>query len=249
VSLCVLALAALVWSVHKFRLQQLRARFQAVLNERNRLAREMHDTLIQGCVSVSALLEAHLSLGHADGDAKQDLMSCARSQLRATIDEARDAVGNLRHTPLPVASLTPLLRKMTEELGQEFGVPVECCISGKPFEFQQATVHELLMVVREAIYNAVRHGRPNWVKLDINFRKNNCSVRIIDDGTGFEPGDLSSLPLGHYGLVGMQERVERIGGKLVLSSHSGSGTEVKFQVPRRATAPSDEDEKEIHVGL
>lgn len=65
----------------------------------------------------------------------------------------------------------------------------------------------------------------------------------------FEPGDLSSLPLGHYGLVGMQERVERVGGKLVLSSHSGSGTEVKFQVPRRATAPSDEDEKEIHVGL
>jgi signal transduction histidine kinase len=153
----------------------------------------------------------------------------------------------MRHTPLPAASLTPLLRKMTEELGQEFGVPVECSISGKPFEFQQATIHELLMVVREAIYNAVRHGRPNQVKLEIAFRTNNCSVRILDDGTGFEPGDLSSLPLGHYGLVGMQERVQRIGGKLVLSSRSGVGTEVKFHVPRRATPGSDE--KEIRVGL
>jgi ligand-binding sensor domain-containing protein/signal transduction histidine kinase len=245
-SLCVLCLAALVWSVHKFRLQQLRARFQAVLNERNRLAREMHDTLIQGCVSVSALLEAHLSLGHAEADAKQDLMSCARSQLRTTIDEAREAVGNLRHTPLPVASLTPLLRKMTEELGQEFGVPVECSVSGRPFEFQQATIHELLMVVREAIYNAVRHGRPNWVKLEIAFGKNNCSVRILDDGTGFEPVDISSLPLGHYGLIGMQERVQRIGGKLALSSRSGAGTEVKFQVPKRAIPTSDDKE---HVGL
>ena len=247
VSLCILCLAALVWSIHKFRLQQLRARFQAVLSERNRLAREMHDTLIQGCVSVSALLEAHLSLGHADADAKQDLMSCARTQLRTTIDEAREDVGHLRHTPPPVASLTPLLRKMTEEMGEEFGVPVECSISGKPFEFQQATIHELLMVVREAIYNAVRHGRPNRVKLEIAFGKNNCSVRILDDGSGFEPGDLSSLPLGHYGLVGMQERVQRVGGKLVLSSRSGAGTEVRFHVPRRATSSSDE--KEIQVGL
>ena len=247
VSLCIACLAALVWSSHKFRLQQLRARFQAVLNERNRLAREMHDTLIQGCVSVSALLEAHLSLEHADADAKQDLMSCARTQLRTTIDEAREAVGNLRHTPLPVASLGPLLRKMTDELGQEFGVPVECSISGKPFEFQHETIHELLMVVREAIYNAVRHGRPNRVRLDLAFGKNNCSVKILDDGAGFEPDDLSSLPLGHYGLVGMKERVQRIGGKLVLSSRSGAGTEVSFRVPRRATpAP---DEKEMHVGL
>ncbi len=246
-SLCVLCLAALVWSIHKFRLQQLRARFQAVLSERNRLAREMHDTLIQGCVSVSALLEAHLSLGHADADARQDLMSCARTQLRTTIDEAREAVGNLRHTPLPIASLTPLLRKMTEELGQEFGVPVDCNISGKPFEFQQATIHELLMVVREAIYNAVRHGRPSRVKLDIGFAKNNCTVRILDDGTGFEPDHLSSLPMGHYGLVGMKERVQRIGGKLVLSSRSGAGTEVRFHVPRRAIPSADESE--IHAGL
>ena len=248
-TLCVLLLAALAWSIHQFRLQQLRARFQAVLRERNRLAREMHDTLIQGCVSVSALLEAHLSLSHADADAdaRQDLMSCARTQLRTTIDEAREAVGNLRHAPLPAANLTPLLRKMTEEMGGEFGVPVECNVAGRPFEFPQETMHELLMVVREAIYNAVRHGRPNRVKLNIVFGRNTCSVRIVDDGEGFEPGDLSMLPMGHYGLVGMQERVQRIGGKLFLSSRSGAGTEVKFQVPRRATASSDE--KDVHVGL
>ncbi len=86
------SLAVGTWSVHKFHVGQLRARFQAVLNERTRLAREMHDTLIQGCVSISALLEAYLSLGPREGDAKADLMTCARSQLRTTIDEAREAV-------------------------------------------------------------------------------------------------------------------------------------------------------------
>jgi signal transduction histidine kinase len=240
ISACVIALAAVVWSIHKFRVGQLQGRFRAVLNERNRLAREMHDTVIQGCVSVSALLEAHLSLGHEDADAKQDLLSCARTQLRTTIDEARGAVWNLRQTPPPVASLGPLLRKMTQEVTREFGVPVEFSMSGKPYEFQQETIHELLMVVREAIYNAVRHGRPTQIKLDIGFEENRCCVRVMDDGAGFDHEEISSLPVGHYGLIGMRERVQRIGGKIVLSSRSGAGTEVLVQIPRRASAPSNE---------
>jgi len=111
----------------------------------------------------------------------------------------------------------------------------------------QAIVYPASGSVREAIYNAVRHGRPNRVNLEIAFGTNTCSLRILDDGSGFEPGDLSSLPLGHYGLVGMRERVQRVGGKLILSSRSGAGTEVEFHVPRRAN--SSPDEKEIHVGL
>src|SRR5438874_8979523 len=178
-----ISLAAVVWSIHKFRLRQLSARFRAVLYERNRLAREMHDTLIQGCVSVSALLEAHFSLGQAeaeaDTDAKQDLMSCARTQLRTTIDEAREAVWNLRQPSSTAASLGPLLRKMTEEVTREFGVPVECNIVGRAFDFEQETVHELLMVVREAIYNAVRHGRPNRIQLYVEFEKDECRLRVL----------------------------------------------------------------------
>ncbi len=239
-TLCMISLAAVVWSIHKFRLRQLSARFRAVLYERNRLAREMHDTLIQGCVSVSALLEAHLSLGQAEADAKHDLLNCARTQLRTTIDEAREAVWNLRQTPSKGASLGPLLRKMTEDVSKEFCLPVECRISGKPFELRQETIHELLMVVREAIYNAVRHGHPNKVQLDINFEMNECRLTVQDDGTGFDPEQVSSLSVGHYGLVGMRERVQRMGGKLVLHSRSGAGTEISFQVPRSAAPPVEE---------
>ena len=245
ISFCLLLLAGVVWSIHRFRVGQLRGRFRAVLNERNRLAREMHDTLIQGCVSVSALLEAHSSLGHSESDAKQDLMDCARTQLRTTINEARDAVWDLRQASDASASLGPTLHKMTDAVSHEFGVPVECHISGKPFDFHQETRHELLMVVREAIYNAIRHGHPSRVVLEIAFEMNQCQVKVVDDGAGFDPDEAASLPAGHYGLIGMRERVQRMGGKFVLHSRAGSGTQIVVQLPRGSMASGDELQVEL----
>jgi signal transduction histidine kinase/streptogramin lyase len=242
---CILALAGAVWTVHEFRLRQLAGRFQAVLGERNRLAREMHDTLIQGCVSVSALMEAHSSLGPTEPEAQQDLLNCARTQLRTTINEAREAVWNLRQKSPPAEDLSTLLRRMTEQVSQEFAVNVECHISGKPFDFEQATIHELLMVVREAIYNAVRHGRSSKVEVEIHFDSARCDVTIRDDGAGFDPGSVSSLSAGHYGLVGMKERIARVGGKLVLNSRPGGGAEVTFHIPRGSFVPSNDMEVKL----
>jgi len=240
VGCCVLLLAAGVFGAYQFRLGQLRARFRAVLEERNRLAREMHDTLIQGCTSVSALLEAHSSLGHSEADAKHDLLNYARMQLRSTIDEIRQAVWNLRLSSESGKNISPLLAGMTEQVSREFSVPVECQISGKPFALDQSTVHELLMVAREALYNAVRHGQPSRVQLEICFEKDKCSVKVQDDGLGFDPAAVSFLPVGHYGLLGMKERVERMGGKLTLNSRTGAGTEVIIEVPRQAPVEPNE---------
>ena len=236
-TLCTLSLAGATWSVHKFRVGQLRARFQAVLNERTRLAREMHDTLIQGCVSVSALLEAYLSLGPQEADAKQNLMEYACTQLRTTVDEAREAVWNLRQKPASVTLLGPFLHSISGQIHREFGIPVECRISEESFELPKDTVHELLMVVREAIYNAVRHGHPRRVEITVSFHENECELRITDDGVGFEPGALSSLQVGHYGVVGMQERIQRIGGRFMVNSTPGAGTEVLICVPRESGIP------------
>jgi ligand-binding sensor domain-containing protein/signal transduction histidine kinase len=249
-SACLLLMGSLAWGAYQFRLGQLRARFQAVLDERNRLAREMHDTLIQGCVSVSALLEAHSSLGHAEPDltsdtqrgtkpdSKNDLLDCARTHLRSAIDEAREAVWDLRQNSV-VTDISPLLGRMAERVSHEFAVPVECQVSGKPFALAESTVHEVLMVAREALYNSVRHGRPHKVKLRVCFDENGCGVEVRDDGSGFDPALLSSTTTGHYGLIGMKERVERIGGKFVLRSQPGSGTDLTIQVPRKAIAAQE----------
>jgi signal transduction histidine kinase len=213
------------------------ARFEAVLNERNRLAREMHDTLIQGCAGVSALLEAHSSLDEADPNATDGLLSCARTQLRTTINEAREAVWDLRNADGSAPAIGPMLGNMSQQVSHEFGVPVDYTVSGKPFDLEQSTAHELLMVVREALHNAVRHGQPAKVQVSIDFGTNEFSVRVHDDGRGFDPAIVSASPNGHYGLIGIQERVKRLGGELTLNSRTGAGTEVTLRVPRKASVP------------
>jgi signal transduction histidine kinase len=91
------------------------------------------------------------------------------------------------------------------------------------------------MVVREAIYNAVRHGHPSNMQIAVHFESNGFELKIADDAIGFELAKLSSLPVGHYGLVGMQERIQRIGGRFAIHSKSGGGTEVVIQVSRGAS--------------
>jgi len=229
-------LAAAVWGVYQFRLGQLRGRFQAVLKERNRLAREMHDTLIQGCASVSALLEAHSSLAHRQPDTHGDLLDCARTQLRSTIEEARQAVWGLRSISESTTDISLLLCKMAEQFSHEFAVPVECQVAGAPFALDQSVVHEVLMVAREAIYNSVRHAQPKTVELSLRFEDDKCRVGVRDDGSGFDPAMLSRLPEHHYGLIGIRERVERIGGKFSLHSAVGVGTDLSIEVPRSSGA-------------
>lgn len=238
-SCAVLLLGAAVWGAYQFRLGQLHARFQAVLKERNRLAREMHDTLIQGCASVSALLEAHSSLAQRQPDTNRDLLDCARTQLRFTIEEARQAVWGLRSISESTTDISSLLGKMAEQFSHEFSLPVECRVAGAPFALDQTVVHEVLMVVREALYNSVRHAQPRKVELSVAFEDTKCRIMVRDDGSGFDPAVLSGLPENHYGLIGIKERVERIGGKFSLYSKAGVGTDLRIEVPRRAGASAN----------
>jgi signal transduction histidine kinase len=95
------------------------------------------------------------------------------------------------------------------------------------------------MVAREALYNSVRHAQPKKVDLRVTFEENKCQVRVRDDGSGFDPTQLSRLPENHYGLIGIKERVERIGGTFSLRSEVGTGTELSIEVPRRAGASAN----------
>ena len=232
---CVVALlAACVWGIYQFRLGQMQARFRAVLNERNRLAREMHDTLIQGCASVSALLEAHSSMAHTNPDSNHDLLDCARTQLRSTLEDARQAVWALRSISDPAADVGSMLAKMAQQFSREFGVPVECSVSGEPFSLNQFITHEVLMIAREGLYNSIRHAQPKNIQLSLQFEAEKCTLRIVDDGSGFDLHALSRVAENHYGLLGMRERVERIAGRFTLRSAIGAGTEITMEVPRKA---------------
>jgi ligand-binding sensor domain-containing protein/signal transduction histidine kinase len=227
---CVALILLLVYVMYQYRVRHVRQRFEAVLDERSRLAREMHDTVIQGCTGVSALLEA-LSMKDAGESAETGLLDVARQQLRSTIDEAREAIWNLRKEG-DAASLGERLESMTQQVGNEFHVPVTLSMSGAPFAVSEPVAHDLLMVAREAVYNSMLHGRPAHVNVSLSYRSRALVMNMDDDGCGFDPRQVESGNGHHFGLKGMRERIERSGGAFRLASAPGKGVQIEVEVPR-----------------
>ncbi len=229
--LCVLLLAGTGWFIYRSRIRGIRLRFEAVLAERNRLAREIHDTVIQGCTSISALLEAIASRSIEQAESPEnELLGFARAQAIATIDEARAAVWNLRHGEEQQHDLLSLLQALAENAGQEFGVAVACRREGRPYPVNGWVAHELLMAVREAVYNAVLHGSPQHITVSTEFHAGEIRISIADDGKGFDPATVVSNPGAHYGILGIRERIHGLGGELHLQSAPGDGATVQIVV-------------------
>ena len=232
---CLAALSFLIWIVYQSRVRVLSLRFKAVLEERARIAREMHDTIIQGCTSISALLEGLSSLSRKSSPLEEELLEHARTQVRLTVQEAREAVWNLRHKDDSVPDLDKSIMAVAENVGRDTGVVVQCRNDGRPFPVPGPSARELLMVVREAVYNAALHGRPGSIQVDVAFTQATVEVGVSDDGIGFIPdrgSGASETDHLHYGIAGMRERIERMGGELVITSHLSRGTCVRFVVQR-----------------
>jgi signal transduction histidine kinase len=235
-TLCLALLLAAAWGAYRFHLRQIHARFEGVLEERSRVAREMHDTLIQGCGAVSALLEASSTLGDSAPEMRQELLDCARAQVRTTIDEARRAVWNLRQKPATGDGIGSTLSQIAQQVSLESRIPILCETDGKPSALDQEVERELLMVAREALHNAVQHARPRNVQLRLCFDRRKVRLRVVDDGCGFELAGANSPSSDHYGLVCMRERIERLGGRFILQSKPGEGTQIEVAIPLRKAA-------------
>jgi len=230
IATCLLFAAFVVLGANRFRVRQVRTRFEAVLAERTRLAREMHDTVIQGCTGVSALLEA-ISMELPIDSAGDGLMDFARLQLRTTINEARDAVWNLRQPDHDISELGDKLKSMAGKASAEFNLPITCRITGAATTVSHPLAHDLLMVAREAVYNAALHGSPAHVDVELNCSGDELTLSIVDDGCGFDVRALESQKARHFGLKGMQERVKRSEGNFRLSSVIGQGVRIEAQMP------------------
>ena len=238
--LCSLLLAAIVWSLYKLRVRGLRQRFAAVLEERNRLAREMHDTVIQGCTGISALLEAMASTQSAQAfdesaAAKDHLLEYARVQARTTIEEARQAIWNMRHERENdvdlIAALTAVARQATRESETgESRTIVTFDRNVESLSVSASMAHEILMTVREAVYNALQHSGSSQVRIDLSVTGESLILGVIDRGCGFIMAGDAAAAEGHYGVVGMRERVQRLGGHVQITSSLGAGTQVQIRL-------------------
>jgi ligand-binding sensor domain-containing protein/signal transduction histidine kinase len=231
-SACILLLAFVIWWIHRQKLRRVELAFRAVLEERARLAREMHDTLIQGCTGVSLLLEAASAEAERGASPEVELLDCARTQLAASIDEARQAVWNLRGQES--ADLGETLKSLAERVNRSSNVAVECTVSGKAFDLRPAATHEIGMAGREAIYNALLHANPKRIEVKAVFGMEEFRLTVVDDGSGFETAH--HAPKGHFGLQGIEERIRALGGSVGVTSRAGCGTRVAIRVPREAVA-------------
>jgi signal transduction histidine kinase len=225
-ALSALLLAGFAVYLHRRYLHQ---RFEAVLEERNRVAREMHDTLIQGCVGISTLLEAASNVEFTFPQKSRSLIELARASVKITVEEAREAVWKLRHNREgSEASFMSMLSALTQEMSSRSGTAVSLDCSGDLQPFEVAVKHSLLLVVREAVSNALRHASARKVGVSLRTEGGSLKIVIADDGVGFTQSDDSHH---HYGLIGMRERVNELGGELQVYTRLGVGTEIRIQVP------------------
>lgn len=227
---CILGAGLVIWGAYSSRMHIVQSRFQAVLEERNRLAREMHDTVIQGCTSISALIEAVSSLQHGNDMEGRDLLDSARMQARSTIDEARQAVWNLRHEDQQVSDFPKTIAALADNVRRESGLRVEFTATGKQLPIESVAARELLMVVREAVSNAVRHSHAQTLSIALDCTSKRLSITITDDGIGF---DLQAAARnGHYGINGMRERMKKIHGRIALVPVQPHGVKVAISVAK-----------------
>jgi ligand-binding sensor domain-containing protein/signal transduction histidine kinase len=229
-AVCVFFLGLLGSSVVHLNLRKTKNRYRLLLAERTRVARELHDTLIQGCIGVSTLLEAAAASGHQSNHGwMTDLLDRARIQMRLTLDEARQAVWDLRResTNLDIEDSLGELR----QLGLERGIQVQTETKGARTPLDPKVSRDLVLVAKEALRNACVHGNPRQVAIRLLFEPRKVCIEIIDDGCGFDPTNQTTIQAGHFGVAGMRERVEQLGGSLQVASGPGQGTRVIAAVP------------------
>jgi len=218
-----------IFLAYLLHLRRMRYGFRLILEERSRVAREMHDTLIQGCNGVAMMLEAEaISRGEAG---PSEILNVARTQIRNTVTEARDALWNLRHSEADSQYLSNTLKSIATHASAKFGIPIDLRYSERACRLPASSAHELMMIVREAVINAGTHGSPRTITVAAHTASARFSVEVADDGIGFDVAAASAPANDHYGLRGMQERSAAIGALLQIDSKPGAGTTVRISLP------------------
>jgi signal transduction histidine kinase len=214
---------------------------KARLAERTRIAQELHDTLLQGFFAISMQLHAAVDQLRADTPAKPRFSNVLEAMDRV-MEEGRRVVQGLRSNPRAFSSLAQALATVPGDMGFTSAIKFRVLVEGRQREVWSGLSEELYRIGREAIINAYRHSSARHVEVEIEYRASGIRIVVRDDGSGIDPQLLQSGREGHWGLSGMKERAQSIGGKLRIMSRAGAGTEVELFVGARIAfeAPPNE---------
>lgn len=240
-SVCVIAFLALLAGLYQMRLRRLQRQFamtiEARVGERMRIARELHDTLLQSFQGVLMKFEAAADMLPAKVADAQKILETTTVQARKAITEGRDAVSGLRASTTVTNELARAIRTLGEELA---AVPSE---NGNCVDFHvfvEGASRDMVPLIRDEIYrlaceamrNAFKHARATRIEVELSYEPRKFRLRVSDNGKGIEPKVLAEGGVsGHFGLPGMQERARLVKSKLTVHSAPGSGTEIEFSIP------------------
>ena len=227
-----LLLLALCWSAYRYRLHQittqLNLRVEERIAERTRIARDLHDTLLQSFHGLMLRLEAVDKL-LPDGKAKEQLEKTMERADRA-IAEGRSAVYELRSSATATNDLPEAVNAVGNELSRDSDAAFDLVVEGPPGNLDPIVRDEIYRIAREALCNAFRHAHAHHIETEISFGERVFRLRIRDDGEGIPAEILERGQPGHYGLPGMRERARQVGAEMTIWSRAGMGTEIELSL-------------------
>ena len=242
-ALCSVAFLLLLRALYWLRLHHVKSAFnmtlEARVNERTRIARELHDTLLQSLHGLLFQFQAVRNLLPRRPDEAMQSLDHAINDAERALAESRDAIGDLRSEPLAQGNLAELLMAASREFARfattDPQPPVfELIEEGEKRALSATTRNEVCRIALEILRNAYRHAHATRIEVEIRYDDRVLRLRIRDNGRGIDPKVLTEGGVaGHWGLRGIRERAERIGARLDFWSEAGAGTEVQLTVPRR----------------
>jgi len=241
--LVLLALAgAAVFFLFRRRVRLVERELRAVMAERNRIAREIHDTLAQGYVGVSMQLEVLGELlRHNRAELAQKHLALTQEQVREGLDDARRSIWALRSQDAGEQTLPIRLRRLVEK-AETRSMAATLEVHGAYRALSPGTEKEILRIAQEAIHNVQKHAEATELAVRVEYDQRVLAVTITDNGKGFAAAEVGSDD--HYGLTGMRERAALIAATIEITSSPGTGTQVRMEISAPPARKADEAEKE-----
>jgi signal transduction histidine kinase len=233
---CALAGVLAVFSFYRLRLHQLtrrlNLRFEERLDERTRVAQELHDTLLQGVVGAS--MQLHVAVGQLPADSPaQPALNRVLKLMGQVVDQGHNVVRGLRFSGDNHDDLERAFSRVRKEFDLDERVDFRVIVEGTPLPVRAAIRDDLYSIGREALVNAFRHSRASNIAVELHYGAGQMTILVRDNGCGIDPQVLRRGQEQYRGLSGMRERAERIGARLKVFSRAAEGTEVELSVPRR----------------
>ena len=229
------AIIAMVRDISERKEAEEAQRELAVLEERNRLAREIHDSLAHGLTGIIWQLNAAERPITGGGEQALQALERIRDLARECLQEARRSVWDLRHGPLEGVSLAEALRRETAKVQGDGSIQTSFAISGEERVLPAGLESALLRICQESLANALRHSGASQVTVTLTYDDSRVLLTTQDNGVGFDPERpmTSESDKGGFGLISMRERARLLGGELTVQSAPGRGTQVEASLPLR----------------